>query len=304
MARSTIEAPWDAEFPQVCARCTAPATKSMRIQRQKPSAQQWFFWFGIIGAAISGARKGGSLRFEIPYCDNCHRQDRLLLWATWGAFLLGLLSICGFSMFASQSQVGETSDAASVVGILGMLMCALAPLLLIAASVLAIVRRAHRAVHIKRIDERSESVRLTFRSPSYFEQFWQHNLERIVSFSLRHGKQPPVPLDHAIAVVGQRIDGQNPRSPESLSGYFERGQLYLQAGMYDRALADLDWVVGVTGFENPYFLEAQFFRGQAYMQLGNGMQAQTDLENYVQASSDRAKVREAKRWLKQLRRTY
>lgn len=299
MARSTIEVPWDVEFPQTCARCTAPATKTMRIQRQKPSAQKWFFWFGIIGAAIAGARKGGSLRFEIPYCENCRRQDRLLLWATWGAFLLGLVFICGFAMLASQIEEAS-SDVVSVVGVLGTVMGALA--LLIAVPVLAVVRRAHQAVHVKRIFERSESVGLAFRNRSYFERFWQDNLERIVSFVLRYGKPMPVPVDQAIAAVSRRIDEQNPRSPASLSGYFERGQLYLQAGMYDRALADLDWVVGVTGFENPHFLEAQFFRGQAHMQLGHSVQAQTDLENYVQASSDRTRVRQAKRWLKQLRR--
>ena len=66
--------------------------------------------------------------------------------------------------------------------------------------------------------------------------------------------------------------------------------------------AMIDWVVGVTAFENPYFLEDQFFRGQAHMQLGNRVQAQTDLENYVKASSDRARVRQAKLWLKQLGR--
>ena len=294
MARSTIKVPWDVEFPHTCARCTAPATKTMRIQRQKPSAQKWFLWFGLIGAAIAGAKKGGSLRFEIPYCENCHRQDRILLWVTWAAALLGLLFLCGFPILA------QLEEAADVVGVLGMVFGVSA--LLIAAPVLAIVRSAHRAVHIKRIDERSESVRLAFRSRPYFERFRQHNLERIVSFVLRHGKQLPVPPDQAIAVVSRSIDEQEPRSPDSLKGYFERGQLYLQARMYDHALADLDWVVGVTGFENPYFLDAQFFRGQAHMQLGNSMQARTDLENYAKASSDRARVRQAKRWLKQLKR--
>ncbi len=299
MARSTIEVPWDVGFPQVCARCTAPATRVKRVQRQKPSAQQWFFWFGAIGAAIAGARKGGSVRFEIPYCEKCRRQDRLLLWATWGGFLLGMVFVCGFAVLAAQLE-DTAGTVASVVGVLGITLGALT--LLLAAPVLAIVRRAHQAVHIKRIDERTESVRLAFRSRPYFERFWRDNLESIVSFVLRHGKPMPVPLDQAIAAVSGRIDEQNPRSPESLRGYFERGQLYLQAGMYDRAVADLDRVVGVTGFENPHFLEAQFFRGQAAMQLGNTMQAQTDLENYVQASSDRAKVRQAKQWLKQLRR--
>jgi len=72
--------------------------------------------------------------------------------------------------------------------------------------------------------------------------------------------------------------------------------------MYDRALADLNAVVEVIGLENPYFLEAQYFRGRAHMQLGNRTQAQTDLGNYVKASSDRARVRQAQRWLKQLGR--
>jgi hypothetical protein len=298
MARSKIEVPWDVEFPQVCARCTAPATKTRRIQVQKPSARQWFFWFGLIGAAIAGARKGGYVRFEVPYCDKCHRQDRLLLWAVWGMVLLSVVFLCGSIALVAQAE--ETASVAGIVGTLGMVMGAL--ILLFATPVLAIIRRTHQAVHVKRINERTESVLMAFRSRPYYERFWQDNLERIVLFALRHGKPMPVPLDHAIAAVSERIDEQNPRSPESLSGYFQRGQLYLQAGMYDRALADLDWLLGVTGFENPYFLEAQFFRGQAHMQLGNTMQAQTDLENYVQASSDRAKVRQAKQWLKQLRR--
>lgn len=295
MARPTIEVPWDLEFPQVCARCTAPATKTLRVQRQKPSAQQWFFWFGLIGAAIAGARKGGSLRFEIPYCEDCHRQDRLLLWAIWGAALLGLVFMCGFA-----ALTGQTSETASTVGGLGIALGAL--ILVIAAPVLAIVRSTRQAVHIKRIDERKESVRLAFLNPAYLERFWQDNMERIISFALRHGTPLPMPLEQAIAAVSRRIDEQNPRSPASLSGYFERGQLYLQARRYDLAWADLDRVITVTGFENPHFLEAQFFRGQAHMQLGNRMQAQADLENYVRAASDRARVRQAKQWLKQLGR--
>jgi len=298
MARSTIEVSWDVAFPQVCAGCTAPATKTMRIQRQKPSAQTWFLLFGLIGAAIAGARKGGSLRFEVPYCKDCHRRDRVLLGATWGTFVLGMLLICGFATLASQS--GGASDAANVAGVLGTVVGSLA--LLIAAPVLAFVWRGQQAVHVKRIDERNEGVRLAFRSPPYLEQFQKENLERIISFALRSGKPLPVPLDQAIALVGQRIDERNPRSPESLKGYLERGQLYLQAQEYGRALADLDRVVEVTGAENPYLVEAHFYRGQAHMQLGNSAQARADLERYVQASSDRARVGQARRWLRQLRR--
>jgi tetratricopeptide (TPR) repeat protein len=300
MARSTMEVPWDTVFPQICARCTDPATKIIRIQRQKVTSQrrQWVFWLGLIGAAIAGARKDSFVRFEIPYCESCHRQDRILLWATWGTFLLGLLFMCGFPVFTTQVEM--TNNVVTVVGVLILLIGV--ALLLIVAPALAIVRRAHQAVHIKRFYERTESVQLAFRNPSYFERFWQDNLERIISFVLRHDKQMSVPLEQAIDIVSKRIDDQNPRSPESLKGYFERGQLYLRSGRNDRALADLDRVVGVTGFENPYFLEAQFFRGQAYMQLSHNMQAQTDLENYIKASSDRAKVQQAKRWLKQLRR--
>ena len=298
MARSKIEVPWDVEFPPACARCTAPATKTMRMQRQKPSAQQWFFWFGFIGAAIAGAKKGGSLRYEVPYCEDCYRQDRTLLWATWGVFVLGLLFTCGISMLSAQA--GQASSTANAVRTLGMVVGILA--LLIAAPVLVIVRQTRRAVYIGRIDERNEGVQLAFRSQPYFERFWQANLERIVSFALRFGKPVPVPLNQAIATVGRRIDEQNPRSPDSLKGYFERGQLYLQAKDYSRALADVERVLEVTGFENPHFLEAQYFRGQAHMQLGHSIQAQADLENYVKASSDRAKVRQARGWLKQLAR--
>jgi tetratricopeptide (TPR) repeat protein len=158
-------------------------------------------------------------------------------------------------------------------------------------------------VHIKGINEPIESLTLAFRSQPYFEQFSRENLEKIVTFSLSHGKDLPLPVNDAISVVGGHIDERNPRSPDSLKGYFERGQLYLRAGMYSAALADLDCVVAVTGFDNPYFLEARFCRGQAYMQLGNRTQAQADLESYMQAASDRTKVRQAKRWINEMKRS-
>ena len=270
----------------------------MRIRRQKPSAQRWYLLFGLIGSAIAGARKRRSLLLEIPYCVDCRRRERVLLWATWGAFLVSILLLCGFAMVASQTE--EASDPLSVLGVLGTLTGSVA--LLIAAPVLAVAWRAHQAVQVKRILERTESVRLAFRSPAYFGRFLHDNLERIISFSLRHGKQLPIPPAQAIAAVSQRIGEQDPRSLDGLQSYFERGQLYLQTGMHDYARTDLDRVVEVTSLENPYFLEAQFLRGQAHMQLGNSMQAQTDLENYVAASSDRARLRQARRWLKQLRR--
>jgi len=218
MARSTIEVPWDVAFPQVCARCTAPATQTVRVQRQKPSAQKWFLFFGLIGAAIAGARKGGSLRFEIPYCASCRRRERLLSFATWGAFLLGMVFLCGFAMVASQT--GESSDPASVVAGLGALLGAVS--LLIGAPVLGVVLRAHRAVHLKRVYERSESVRLAFRSQPYFAQFLRDNAERIISFALTHGKPLAVPLEQAIAVVSRNIDEADPHAPGSLKGRFER----------------------------------------------------------------------------------
>ena len=88
---------------------------------------------------------------------------------------------------------------------------------------------------------------------------------RIISFSLRHGKQLPVPPAQAIATVNQRISEQDPRSLDGLQSHFERGQLYLQAGMYDYARTDLDRVVEVTSLENPYFLEAQFLPPIAFL---------------------------------------
>lgn len=296
MARLKTEVPWEVRFPQVCARCTAPAAKTMRIQRQKPSAQKWFFMFGLIGSAIASAKKGGSLRFDVPYCADCYRKDRILLGLTWGVGVLSLVFLCGSLAFLPTS--GETSDMSTVMGSLGMVVGLLA--LVIAMPALAIAYSSHKAVQIKRINEPTESVALAFRSQPYFEQFSRENLEQIVTFSLNHSKELPLPADEAISFVGRRIDEQNPRSQTSLKGYFERGQLYLRSGMHSAALADLNRVVAVTDLENPYFLEARFFRGQAHMQLGSIIQARTDLESYTQASSNRGRVRQAKRWLKEL----
>jgi len=270
------------------------------MQVYKPSAQKWLLLLGWIGMTIAGARKGGPLRYEIPYCDNCHRQDLILRVVLVGVPVLAMLFFC--CTFAPLSQVKGTGDASDkVFGALAILSIAMIPLtMVIGLPTAVILRMAHLGVHIKRVNERNESMQVACRNPSYFEQFRERNLGRIVSYSLRHGKQLPVSPDRAIAIVGQRIDEQNPRSPVSLKGYFERGQLYLRAGMYEQALADLNRVVEVTGLENPHFVEAQFFRGQAHMHLGNSMQAQTDLENYVRASSDRARVQQAKQWLQQL----
>lgn len=77
----------------------------------------------------------------------------------------------------------------------------------------------------------------------------------------------------------------------------------MRDGMYSPAIADLDHVVAVTGLDNPYFLEARFFRGQAYMQLGNKTQAQADLENYIQAANNKSRVRQAKRWINDMKRS-
>lgn len=299
MARLKAEVPWDVGFPQVCARCTSPAAKTMRIQRQKPSAQRWFFWGGLIGSAIAGARKGGSLRFEVPYCADCYRQERILLGLTWGVPVLSLVFLCG--PLAYLATLYQTSHVADIVYSLGLITVVLA--LVIATPALAIALSKHKAVHIKSIDEPNESVILAFRSQPYFEGFTRENLEKIVTFSLSHGEELPLPINEAISVVGRRIDERNPRSPDSLKGYFERGQLYLRAEMYSAALADLDCVVAATGLDNPYFLEARFSRGQAYMQLGNRTQARADLESYMQAASDRSKVRQAKRWINEMRRS-
>jgi hypothetical protein len=298
MARIKVEVPWDVEFPQACARCMAPAMRTMRIQRQKPSTQMWGFWFGIIGSAIAGAKKGGPLRFEIPYCGDCYRKDRTLLGLTWVVGVLGVVFFC-ISLMALPNAT-DSSEPAAIVGVLSMIGGLLA--LIIATPVLAIAFTRHKAVQIHRINEPTESVTLSFRSQPYFEQFSRENLDQIVTHSLDHGKDIPIPLDAAIRVVSSRIDERSTRSLNKLKGYFDRGRLYLRAGMYSAALQDLNRVVAETGFDNPYFLEARFYRGQVYMQLGNSIQAQDDLENYIQASSDRTKVRQAKGWLKASRK--
>jgi hypothetical protein len=298
MARIKAEVPWDVEFPPTCARCMAPAMRTMRIQRQKPSTQMWGFWFGIIGSAIAGAKKGGPLRFEIPYCGDCYRKDRTLLGLTWVAGVLGVIFLC-ISLMALPNAT-DSSDPASIVGVLGMMGGLLA--LIIATPALAIAFTRHKAVQINRINEPTESVTLSFRSQPYFEQFSRENLERIVTYSLDHGKELPISVEMAISVVNRHIDERSTRVSSNLKGYFDRGRLYLRAGMYSAALADLNRVIAVTGFDNPYFLDARFYRGQAYMQMGNNIQAQDDLESYSQAASDRAKVRQAKQWLKAMRR--
>lgn len=297
MARIKAEVPWDVGFPQICARCTAPAVRTMRIQRQKPSAQRWFIFFGVIGAAIAGAGKGGPLRFEIPYCGDCYRRDRTLLGLTWVVGVLGVMSFC-ISLMALPNAT-DSSDPAAIVGVLSMIGGLLA--LLILTPVLALAFSRHKAVQINRINEPIESVSLAFYSQPYFEQFSRENLEKIVNFSLDHGKELPIPVDMAISVANRNIDERSTRASSSLKGFFYRGRLNLRAGMYSAALADLNRVLAVTGLENPYFLDARFYRGQAYMQLGNRIQAQDDLENYIQAASDRTKIKMAKQWLKALR---
>lgn len=298
MARIKAEVPWDVSFPQICARCTAPATKTMRIQRQRPSAQRWYFWFGIIGSAVASAKKGGPLRFEIPYCGDCYRRDRTLLGLTWAAGVLGTIFLCSSLIFLP--AIDDTSDIVAVVGVLSVLVGILA--LIIATPALAIAFTRHKAVKIHRINEPTESVTLSFRSQPYFEQFSRENLEQIVTYSLDHEKEFPIPVDMAISVVSRRIDENSTSTSDNLKAYFDRGRLYLRAGMYSPAISDLNRVVAVTGFENPYFLEARFYRGQAYMQVGNTIQAQDDLESYIQAASDRTRVRQAKQWLKALNR--
>jgi hypothetical protein len=297
MARSKIEVPWDIEFPQECARCTAPATKTTRIKREKSSVTTWYFMFGIIGAAFAGATKEGALRYDIPYCENCHRQDLILRVILWAGVLLSLVFICSPLTFVFSEEISDT------LATLGIITVAIGfATVLIVLPIVAIVRSAHQAVHVKRINERIKSAQLAFRDPTYFDHFRQHNMEQIISFALQHGKGLPVPLEDAIDFTSRRIADQDPHSTAGLTAYFQRGQLHLLNNAYHRAIDDLNHVVDVTGFENPHFLEAQFFRGQAHMELGNTTQAQTDLENYAQASDNRGRVRQAKQWLKQLGR--
>ena len=300
MARSTIETPWDSDFPPLCARCTGAATKTRRIKRQKPSASRMFVMLGALGSALAGAKQ--PLTFDVPLCESCYRRDNTLRWAAWGAFGLAFLFLCALTMIVTLvfQPRGDAGQQATGIGFaVGMLIGIPA---LVALVVILIVRHAQQPVHVGRIDERAESTRLAFLNPSYHKHFLQHNLEHLVAWALRHRRPMPVSADEATAVVSQGIDEQDPRSANSLNGYFLRAQLCLQGGRYREAVEDLDRVLAVTGFENPHFVEAQYFRGEAHMRLGRTADALADLEHYVQAASDRARVREAKRWLKELRR--
>lgn len=299
MARTTIQVPYDVTFPQACARCTAPATKTLRVQRQKPSASQswaWFF-FGILGWLVAGgASKDATIRYEIPHCDACHRQTRLFQAVLWGLIVLVLVFFCGgFALSMSLTPDSTAANALMVVAMLAFLLGGAA------IVVLSLFISSRHPVAIQRVNDKLQSVRLGFLNPSYFELFRQENLERIVALGLHSGKAQ-LPLEEAVEVVSRQIDTYNPRLPASLKGYFERGQIYLQHQAYAQAISDLSRVIDVTGFENPYFLDAQFFRGQAYLQSGNSMQAQIDLENYLKAASDKARIKQARQWLKQIGR--
>jgi len=267
------------------------------VRRAKPSLAKWFFFFGLIGRAIAARRGNGYVQFDVPYCINCQKRARSLKLTAWGIGILGLLLSCGFLMIAA--GIAERAEALSgLVGFTGI--CLGLPLLLIGLPVVRVVRLRHEAVQIKQINEKIGSARLVFRDPRYFDEFRALNVRCLISFALRHRLSLPVQVDQAIAAVSEDISEEEPRSPSSLAGYFDRGQLYLMAGSYARAIDDLNRVIEVTGFENPYFVDAHYFRGQAHMQLSHYQEAISDLENFTKASDDRRKVGEAKRWLKKI----
>ena len=299
MARLLLEVPFDdIAFPPSCARCGATAAdKPVVVRRAKPSRARWFLFFGLIGSAIATSRPGSQVQFNVPYCLNCQRRARSLKLAAWGMGIMGLLLTCSFPMIAA--GLAERSEAlANTVGYLGL--CPGLLLVLIGLPAVLVLRSRHNAVQIKQINERIGSARLGFGNPRYFDEFRALNLRRLVAFALHHGLPLPVEVDRAIAAVGEGINEEEPRSPSNLAGYFERGQLYLMAGSYPRAVEDLNRVIEVTGFENPYFVDAHFFRGRANMQLSRYQQAVTDFESFIKASDDRRKVREAKRLLKEV----
>jgi hypothetical protein len=298
MSDCVIEVPYaEVAFPQSCASCgSGPADTTLRVQRAQAAQTRWYFFFGLIGAAIANAARGGqgTVRLDVPYCRACRRRDRTLGWVGWGLVLAGFLFIVGATVIAA----GMAQDvAATPVMLAGS---ALGLLALVAAVVVLAVRASQRALKIRRLHEKIGGARLAFRNPTYYERFRALNLRRLISFALRYNLPLPVEASAAVAALTAEISAAEPDSESALAACFDRGQLHLKAGSYARAVDDLSQVVAVTGFQNPHFVDAHYFRGQAYMQLTRNGDARSDLERFVNASDDRRRVREAKGWLKKL----
>jgi len=182
-----------------------------------------------------------------------------------------------------------------------MLLLVAAFALIVGAVPLAFAWQARQPVRVRRIRERREGLLLSFRNRDYFDQFCHHNLEHIAPYALRHNQKIPGPVEEAIAAFSRRLEGQPAATGDAVQDYLDRGQLYLRAGRYEEALGDLQQALGAITYADPRFLDALFFRSQAHLHLGNTAEARADLENYVGSSGDRAKVQQARRWLRKLR---
>ncbi len=113
MADSLLEVPVaEVVFPQICASCASgPPDTTLRVQRAQAAQARWYFFFGLIGAAIANAARGGqgTVRLDIPYCNACRKRDRTLGTVAWVLVGVGFLFACGATLFATSLEQEATT---------------------------------------------------------------------------------------------------------------------------------------------------------------------------------------------------
>ncbi len=287
-------------FPQKCARCGDPTVaKTVRIRHLTEAAQArqatGYMLGGAIGAAIAGST-GVEEKFvslEVPHCQACADRRRNLTIAAWVCLALSPLSMVGPALIADAFSL--SSDAGTPIAI-GMF---LGIGLLLTSLVLFIVGPSQQTVRIRKVKDAVGGAELAFRNADYLEEFRQLNLRSLVPYALRAGLPLPVPPEQAIAIINEGIVEDRPELPSNLSGRFYRGQLYAQMQSFGQAVDDLTWVIAAGG-PNMFQTNAYYLRGLSYMNLSRYTEAVADLQAFTRASSDRRKVGEAKKILKQL----
>jgi hypothetical protein len=298
MARATIEVPWQGVvFPQKCASCGNPmVTKTVPIKRatQKQQRRQstGYLLGGAIGMAIAGSGGGPDkyVQFQVPFCQDCVARDRKFKAAGWITLVLGFLSIIVLPVIAAGL---ESEGSGTLIG-LGVLLGAV---LLIASIVIFVMASNRTPVTIKAVKDKFQGAVLAFRDPAYRDEFGQVNLARLVPYELQAGLPLSATPDQALAIVSQAIDAGQPGSEDTVRGHYYRAQIYMRGESYSQAVDDLNKVISGGASTMP---DAYFLRGQALLNLARYQEAATDLNTFIQATSDRQKAGEAKKLLKKV----
>jgi len=298
MARVMLEVPWEGTtFPQKCASCGNPmVAKTVPVKRptQKQQRRQstGYLLGGVIGAAIasSGSDPEKHVQFDVPLCQECVAQNRKFKTAAWITLILGFLSIIILPIIAA----GLESDASDTLMALGVLV---GLGLLIAAIVLFVMVSRRAPVAIKTVKDNTQGAVLAFRDPAYQDEFRQANLARLIPYELQAGLTLSASTDQALAIVSEGINDEQPNAEGTVLGHLSRAQIYMRGQSYSQALEELNKVIAAVGQTMP---DVYFLRAQALINLARNQEAAADLETFIQASSDRKQVREAKKLLKQV----